>query len=101
LPALRKVPDAWLFEPWRMPPDLQAHYGLLPGDIPQPLVDLDVATRQAKARLFALKALPEVRAAKSVIVEKHGSRKRMTPQPKRGGASKNPSASTTQLGLEF
>ena len=101
LPALRKVPDAWLFEPWRMPPDLQAHYGLLPGDIPQPLVDLEVATRQAKARLFALKALPEVRAAKSVIVEKHGSRKRMTPQPKRGGASKYPSASTTQLGLEF
>jgi deoxyribodipyrimidine photo-lyase len=101
LPALRKVPDAWLFEPWRMPPDLQAHYGLLPGDIAQPLVDLDGATRQAKARLFALKALPEVRAAKSAIVEKHGSRKRMPPPPKRGSASKAPSASTAQLGLEF
>jgi deoxyribodipyrimidine photo-lyase len=80
---------------------LQAHYGLLPGDITQPLVDLDVATRQAKARLFALKALPEVRAAKSAIVEKHGSRKRMSPQSKRGSAAKNLSAPTAQLGLEF
>jgi deoxyribodipyrimidine photo-lyase len=105
LPALRKVPDAWLFEPWRMPPDLQAHYGLQPGDIAQPLVDLDVATRQAKARLFALKALPEVRAAKSAIVEKHGSRKRMATQAKSKAkpspASPKTAAPSAQLGLDF
>jgi deoxyribodipyrimidine photo-lyase len=78
---------------------------LQPGDIAQPLVDLDVATRQAKARLFALKALPEVRAAKSAIVEKHGSRKRMaTPaksKPKLGRTSPKTVATSAQLGLDF
>ncbi|MCK6373375.1 MAG: DNA photolyase family protein [Zoogloea sp.] len=76
LPALRKVPDSWLFEPWRMPAAVQAAHGLNPGDIPEPCVDLDAATRSAKARLFALRAQPEVRAAKAAIVARHGSRKR-------------------------
>ena len=43
LPPLRRVPDVWLFEPWRMPPDIQARCGVQVGrDIPQPLVDLEV-----------------------------------------------------------
>ncbi|MDH4450088.1 MAG: FAD-binding domain-containing protein [Rhodoferax sp.] len=78
LPALRKVPDAWLLEPWRMPLEMQARLGLrVDGPVPdiaQPLVDLDRATRIAKQRLFALRAQPEVRAAKADIVQKHGSR---------------------------
>ncbi|MBK5914524.1 cryptochrome/deoxyribodipyrimidine photo-lyase family protein [Rhodocyclus purpureus] len=79
LPALRRVPDTWLFEPWRMPADLQARCGVRVGeDIPQPLVDLETATRAAKARLHALRARPEVKAAKAAIVERHGSRKRPT-----------------------
>jgi deoxyribodipyrimidine photo-lyase len=77
LPAMRRVPDAWLFEPWRMPADLQARYGVVVGvDIAVPPVDLDAASRLAKQRLFALRAQPEIKAAKSAIVEKHGSRKR-------------------------
>jgi deoxyribodipyrimidine photo-lyase len=76
LPAMRRVPDAWLFEPWRMPPDMQARCGLQPGELPQPLVDLELATREAKARLYARRGLPEVRAAQAAIVERHGSRKR-------------------------
>ncbi|MBH1987644.1 MAG: deoxyribodipyrimidine photo-lyase, partial [Burkholderiales bacterium] len=56
LPAMRRVPEAWLFEPWLMPADVQARCGLRVGpdaeaDIPQPQVDLAVATREAKARL--------------------------------------------------
>lgn len=75
LPAMRRVPDAWLFEPWRMPPDLQARYGVVVGqDIAIPLVDLQIATREAKARLHALRAQPGVKAAKAAIVRKHGSR---------------------------
>ena len=80
LPAMRRVPDAWLFEPWRMPPDVQARCGVRVGvDIAMPLVDLEVATREAKALLHARRAQPEVRAAKAAIVEKHGSRQRRTP----------------------
>ena len=75
LPAMRRVPDTWLFEPWRMPPDVQRACGVEVGvDIPIPVVELETATREAKARLFAVRAQPQVRAAKRAIVEKHGSR---------------------------
>jgi deoxyribodipyrimidine photo-lyase len=78
IPAMRKVPDAWLFEPWRMPPDIQQRCGVSvgdkAGDIPTPLVDLEHATRMAKTRLFQLRAQPEIKAAKAAIVQQHGSR---------------------------
>ena len=94
LPWMRKVPDAWLFEPWRMPADLRARLGLAPDAIPTPPVDIDAATRAAKARLFALRARPEVREAKAAIVDKHGSRKR-PPGRRKTAAPRN------QLQLEF
>ena len=80
LPAMRRVPDTWLLEPWRMPPSVQAACGVRVGtDIPEPVVDLDTATRTAKARLHSLRAQPEVKPAKAAIVQKHGSRKDTQP----------------------
>ena len=76
LPQLRRVPDAWIFEPWRMPAELRARHGLADSDLATPPVDLEAATRAAKARLFALRARPEIKAAKAAIVTRHGSRKR-------------------------
>ncbi|KJS68063.1 MAG: deoxyribodipyrimidine photo-lyase/cryptochrome family protein [Serpentinimonas sp.] len=85
LPAMRRVPDAWLFEPWRMPHSVQAHCGVQVGvDLALPLVELQAATRSAKARLHARRAQPEVRAAKAAIVERHGSRK--APFARKGGS---------------
>lgn len=87
LPALRRVPDTWLFEPWRMPESVQLACGVrvsadapagAPDAWPLPLVDLAAATRVAKARLHARRAQPEVRAAKAAIVEKHASRQGRT-----------------------
>nr|WP_314862911.1 FAD-binding domain-containing protein [uncultured Undibacterium sp.] len=76
LPAMRKVPDLFLFEPWTMPADVQAAYDIqLGGDIPFPLVEIEVATREAKAKLFAVRGQAEVRAGKSAVVKKHGSRR--------------------------
>ena len=96
LPAMRRVPNAWLFEPWRMPSAMQAQHGVRVGsDIAQPLVELDVATRQAKSRLYALRAQPDVKAAKAAIVEKHGSRKRSTPP------ARTKAADSQQMGLDF
>jgi len=96
LPAMRRVPDTWLFEPWRMPPEVQQRCGVRVGeDIPLPLVDLDSATRSAKARLHALRAQPEVRAAKAAIVDRHGSRKR--PDTRR----RKPPVAAGQLTLGF
>ncbi len=79
LPYMRRVPDAWLFEPWRMPPEVQLQCGLRVGpgddaDIPAPLVDLAEATRNAKAALHARRADPEVKAAKKAVIDKHASR---------------------------
>ena len=100
LPALRRVPDTWLFEPWRMPDSVQARCGVRVGeDIAQPLVDLEAATRAAKARVHALRAQPEVRAAKAAIVERHGSRKR--PEARRARAQADAAQAAAQLDLGF
>lgn len=98
LPALRRVPDAWLLQPWRMPPDVQARCGVRVGeDIPVPLVDLEAATRQAKMRVHALRARPEVHAANHAIVKKHASRMRRdrVDNPRGSGAT------SSQLSLDF
>jgi deoxyribodipyrimidine photo-lyase len=76
LPHLRNVPDAWIFEPWQMPPDLLSRRG---GDVltvaPSPIVDLSTATREAKRRLYERRHQPEVRAGQQAVVERHASRK--------------------------
>jgi len=106
LPAMRRVPDSWLFEPWRMPADIQDRCGVRLGiDIAEPLVDLEAATRQAKERLHALRGQASVRAAKAVIVEKHGSRKVSNRQPATPASTRRSDTSKQsdqrQLGLAF
>lgn len=106
LPALRRVPDAWLFEPWRMPANLQSAHGVTLGqDIASPIVELELATRQAKAKLFARRANPEVKAGKLAILKKHGSRKRPEPGARSSQANirtkSKTETQTTQLSLDF
>ena len=94
IPALKKVPDTWIFEPWRMPDSLQIQHGLhATQDIAQPLVNLEEATREAKKRLFALRAQADVKAGKAAIVEKHASRKRTIA---RASPAKNTAADSTK-----
>jgi deoxyribodipyrimidine photo-lyase len=108
LPAMRQVPDTWLFEPWRMPESVQSACGVFVGkDIARPICDLELATRQAKQTVFDLRANPAVRAAKGAIVKKHGSRKQLEPtRPKRktratpSSAASSPT-SAQQLSLDF
>lgn len=84
LPAMRAVPDAWLFEPWRMPAETQARCGVVVGrDLPMPVVDLDTALRGAKARVHALRARPEVQVGEAAVVERHASRAGRREQPVR------------------
>jgi deoxyribodipyrimidine photo-lyase len=60
-------------------------------------VDLQQATREAKAKLHGVRARPEVKAGKAAIIEKHGSRKRGEGRAgKRAAADK-----TAQMTLEF
>jgi deoxyribodipyrimidine photo-lyase len=78
LPALRRVPDSWLFEPWRMGADVASRFGLRLGpDIAVPPVELADALRASKTRMHTLRRQPEVRAAKAAVVERHASRRGM------------------------
>ncbi len=108
LPALRRVPDSWLFEPWRMGADVAARCGVRAGeDIAVPPVELMDALRESKARMHALRRQPSVRAAKAAVVERHGSRRGMPGasrdaqgqerQPQRRKAS----APVNQMSLDF
>jgi deoxyribodipyrimidine photo-lyase len=74
LPAMRQVPDTWLFEPWLMP---QANPVEALCSLPAPVVDLLQATRQAKQRLHSRRQTDEVKEAKKAVVEKHASRKNL------------------------
>jgi len=95
---MRRVPDSWLFEPWRMPAEMQRRCGLRVGlDIPVPLVDIEQATREAKAKLFALRARPEVKVAKAAIVLRHASRR----PAMLGTSARKSKVVAAQLGLEF
>lgn len=106
LPALRRVPDAWLFQPWLMPDAVQAKAGVRVGqEIPVPVVDLEAATRRAKARVHGLRAQTEVHAAKAAIVEKHGSRMRRdgnVSSPRRSrSVPQSPMETSAQQSLDF
>jgi deoxyribodipyrimidine photo-lyase len=99
LPALRKVPNSWLFEPWLMPQAMQTQVGVVVGqDIAQPLVDLASATRQAKQLLHSRRQTDAVRAAKHAVVQKHASRKSRGSQTARQSTQPN---IALQLGLDF
>ena len=80
-----------------MPPGVQDHCGVRVGrDIAEPLVDLEQATRAAKARVHGLRAQTPVRAAKAAIVQKHGSRLHRD-----GGPRRKATAHPQQQTLDF
>lgn len=101
LPALRKVPDSWVFEPWRMPTNIQLTVGVTVGkDIALPVVDLTIATRAAKERFYERRNQQNVRAGKAAIVEKHGSRKQPM-RPTRPAKTQPKILPSAQLSFDF
>jgi deoxyribodipyrimidine photo-lyase len=90
LPAMRQVPDTWLFEPWRMQ------------HTPPPIIDLAQATREAKQRLHSRRQTDEVKAAKKAVIDKHASRKNWgTNKRSRRAANHRGQDTQTQLGFDF
>jgi deoxyribodipyrimidine photo-lyase len=99
LPVMRSVPDPWLFEPWKMPPNLQpARTSIANPLIEKPVVDLTSAVRESKNRLHARRQSPEVRMWNQAVVDKHASRKTVE-QPTKNKAAKT--VSKQQLGFNF
>ncbi|GAC1316929.1 MAG: hypothetical protein NVSMB21_26340 [Vulcanimicrobiaceae bacterium] len=55
LPALARVPEAYVHEPWLMPPLLQGQYGCVIGrDYPAPIVEHAAARARALAAYGAV-----------------------------------------------
>jgi len=107
LPALRSVPDQYVFEPWLAPLRLRDSRT---EPIVEPIVDLARATREAKAKVHALRAEASVIAQSKSVVRKHASatrsQERYLPSSKRelnkgsgqGGAL---SQKATQMSFDF
>ncbi|MFV1921195.1 MAG: deoxyribodipyrimidine photo-lyase/cryptochrome family protein [Methylotenera sp.] len=77
IPTLRHVPDTWLFEPYRMPKNLQMQYGcILEKDYPLPLVDIQPAMQQARLHITAARKNHLKQDETKKVLHKHGSRTR-------------------------
>ncbi|GAB2906584.1 FAD-binding domain-containing protein [Rheinheimera gaetbuli] len=80
LPQLRRVPDSWIHTPWLMPAALQQKYGcVIDRDYPHPVVPLQQAQHQARARLTLwLKQIDKTdwQQQKQAVFVRHASRKR-------------------------
>jgi deoxyribodipyrimidine photo-lyase len=76
VPELDGVPAALVAEPWRMPAAMQGRAGCTIGrDYPAPIVVDRTAVKQAKDKLYALRASREARTEADAIQDRHGSRK--------------------------
>ena len=70
LPVMQRVPDAWIFEPWKMPQMIQEKCWVIIGrDWPMPIVELASATREAKQRMHNRKSGSSVKELNSKIDE--------------------------------
>jgi len=93
VPELARVPTTWIHEPWKMSASLQRDSACRIGkDYPAPLVEHELAVRQARARIREVRQQPGFREAANKVYQKLGSRKR----PSRRARKKVP---TPQLGL--
>jgi deoxyribodipyrimidine photo-lyase len=76
VPELEGIPDAYLAEPWKMPPLEQIACGIVIGKTyPPPIVDHAEAVAEAKRRIFAKRRSPDARQEAARVFEKHGSRR--------------------------
>jgi deoxyribodipyrimidine photo-lyase len=90
LPALARVPNEYIFEPWTMPQTLQEHVGVIIGhDYPQPIVDHLASAKFARDTLWALRKDAVVRDVAKQVYKKHGSR-----NPAREGKPRRKTATT-------
>ena len=78
LPVMQRVPDAWIFEPWKMPADVQESCGVIVGkDWPLPIVDLAQATQEAKKRMHERRGVQSVKEINAKVLDRHGSKANM------------------------
>jgi deoxyribodipyrimidine photo-lyase len=101
LPELTRLPDAFLFEPWKTPLLIQQEAGCIIGKhYPHPIIDLSSATKFAREKVWGVRKEDRFTDQAQAIFEKHGSRlanREARPQSTRRTAAKKPM--TTQQDL--
>lgn len=76
LPALKNVPNTWIFEPWLMTPELQQRYGCVIGqDYPEPIISVELAIKAARKKIAEARLAARHSEETKNIVRKHASRK--------------------------
>ncbi|MCX7992148.1 MAG: DNA photolyase family protein [Fimbriimonadales bacterium] len=81
VPELKRVPGAWIHEPYRMPLEMQRECGCVIGvAYPTPIVEHEVAARVARQKLHAAYGTPEAKAISEEILKRHSSRSRREPR---------------------
>jgi len=104
IPALERVPTDFIFEPWRMPDNLQRKYGCVLGrDYPLPVIDVIAAAEHARSTMWIKRKGGEFRREAQAIFETHGSRNPSREGGKvrnvRGARSREPEISAVQASL--
>jgi deoxyribodipyrimidine photo-lyase len=75
VPELAGVPTDYIVQPHAMPAMVQLMSGCVIGrDYPAPIVDHVTASREALARIFAVRERPETRILAREVYRRHGSR---------------------------
>ena len=75
IPTLRRVPDAWIFEPYLMPAQLQLKYGcVIEKHYPMPLVDMHHAMHFAKSEIAKARKEHQDKGETNNVLLRHGSR---------------------------
>jgi deoxyribodipyrimidine photo-lyase len=98
IPVLANVPDDYIFEPWKMPPEIQSRSGCMLGEeYPLPIVKNEEAARAAKIRIAVVRKKVEVKNESTRVFQKHGSRKRSNSRS--GGSATADSVIQLQLDL--
>ncbi len=78
IPALAKVPDQWIFEPWKMPRIIQEQVGCQIGaDYPAPIVDLQEASKRARDLVWGVRDEPQFGKKAQAVFQKLGSRNKL------------------------
>lgn len=97
VPELAALPAGAEHEPWRL-----AGSSMAARDYPPPVLPLETAMAEARARLHARRAAPQAREAARVVMQRHGSRnpRREGPRPRAAvRAASTPAAAGGQLDL--
>lgn len=103
-PELAEVPLSHLFEPWTMPPALEAASGCRIGDhYPPPVVDQAKSARRAREAVWGVRRATAFHDPANAIQQRHGSRRSGITHTGQAGNRKNATKrpNGAQLSLDF